>query len=96
MGELHREVVDLEAVELRQDGLVTATMLELAELVLEYTGSASEVIHRPLPQDDPARRRPDISLATSTLGWAPSTQLAQGLRATVDYFSETLNADSVA
>jgi UDP-glucuronate decarboxylase len=75
---------------------VEFTMLELAELVLEYTGSASEIIHRPLPQDDPTRRRPDISLATNTLGWAPSTQLAQGLRATVDYFAETLNAESVA
>ena len=75
---------------------VEFTMLELAELVLEYTGSASEIIHLPLPEDDPTRRRPDISLATSTLGWAPSTQLAQGLRATVDYFAETLNAESVA
>jgi UDP-glucuronate decarboxylase len=75
---------------------VEFTMLELAELVLEYTGSASEIIHLPLPQDDPTRRRPDISLATNTLGWAPSTQLAQGLRATVDYFAETLNAESVA
>jgi UDP-glucuronate decarboxylase len=75
---------------------VEFTMLELAELVLEYTGSASEIIHLPLPEDDPTRRRPDISLATNTLGWAPSTQLAQGLRATVDYFAETLNAESVA
>ena len=75
---------------------VESTMLELAQLVLQYTRSTSEIVHRPLPQDDPTRRRPDISLATKTLGWAPSTQLAQGLRATVNYFAETLPAGSVA
>ena len=75
---------------------VESTMLELAQLVLQYTGSTSEIVHRPLPQDDPTRRRPDISLATKTLGWAPSTQLAQGLRATVNYFADTLHAGSVA
>jgi UDP-glucuronate decarboxylase len=63
------------------------TMLELAEQVLDMTGSASIIDHQPLPQDDPVRRRPSIALAEETLGWTPQTQLAEGLRTTIDYFS---------
>jgi UDP-glucuronate decarboxylase len=62
------------------------TMLELAELVLELTGSRSKVIHRPLPVDDPTRRRPDISLAKERLGWQPTVPLREGLERTVAWF----------
>lgn len=69
------------------------TMLELAEMVLEYTGSQSEIVFRELPSDDPSRRRPDISLAESKLDWHPEIPLAEGLRYTVEYFREIYNAD---
>lgn len=62
------------------------TMLELAELVVELTGSKSPIVHRPLPQDDPTRRRPDISLAKEALGWEPRTALADGLERTIEHF----------
>jgi dTDP-glucose 4,6-dehydratase len=66
------------------------TMLELADLVIELTGSNSEISHRPPPPDDPARRRPDIALARRTLGWEPSVDLRTGLARTIPYFSELL------
>jgi UDP-glucuronate decarboxylase len=66
------------------------TMMELAQAVLELTGSPSEIRFEPLPSDDPTRRRPDISLAESTLGWSPVTPLAAGLPRTVDYFRSLL------
>jgi nucleoside-diphosphate-sugar epimerase len=63
------------------------TMLEFARLVIEMTGSTSEVVFRPLPTDDPKLRRPDISLARSALGWRPTTPLAEGLRRTIEAFA---------
>jgi len=66
------------------------TILELAEHVLRLTGSKSPLVFRPLPADDPRQRRPDISLARTTLGWEPKVQLADGLRETIAYFRETL------
>lgn len=66
------------------------TMLELAELVIEVTGSSSEVVYEPLPVDDPAQRRPDITLATTLLGWQPEVQLREGLERTAAYFRATL------
>ena len=62
------------------------TILELVQLVLTLTGSSSQVVFHPLPQDDPRRRRPDISKARRLLGWSPSTALEQGLRATIAWF----------
>src|SRR5271170_2315986 len=62
------------------------TILELAALVIELTGSRSRIVHRPLPQDDPRQRRPDISKADEALGWAPKTPLREGLTRTIDYF----------
>ncbi|GAB3499514.1 UDP-glucuronic acid decarboxylase family protein [Flexivirga lutea] len=62
------------------------TMLQLAELVIELTGSSSPIVHEPLPEDDPTRRRPDISLAKDALGWEPVTPLAEGLACTVEHF----------
>ena len=71
------------------------TMKELAGLVLEATGSKSEIEHRPLPVDDPTRRRPDISLAEKELDWRPKTALRDGLAKTVAYFDDLLRkADS--
>ncbi|MCR5876140.1 SDR family oxidoreductase [Phenylobacterium sp. J426] len=62
------------------------TILELVDLVLALTGSTSEVAYRPLPTDDPRRRRPDIEKAQRLLGWQPSTPLEMGLRATIAWF----------
>lgn len=66
-------------------------MLELAERVIEETGSDSELSFVPLPSDDPKQRRPDISLAAAQLDWRPQVALAEGLKKTVAYFKETLN-----
>ncbi len=64
------------------------TMLDLARIVLEVTGSSSEIVHAPLPVDDPSRRRPDISLARrGDCGWEPTVDLRDGLRRTADFFS---------
>ena len=62
------------------------TMLELAQQVIALTGSKSQIVHRPLPQDDPVRRCPDITLAKQQLDWAPTIPLAQGLAKTIDFF----------
>jgi nucleoside-diphosphate-sugar epimerase len=61
------------------------TMLQLAELVVELTGTSSAIVHLPLPEDDPKLRRPDISLAKGELGWAPVVPVALGLRRTIEY-----------
>jgi UDP-glucuronate decarboxylase len=61
---------------------------EFVDLVLAMTGSRSRVIHLPLPQDDPKRRRPDISRAGELLGWKPTTDLRTGLAATIDWFGK--------
>jgi dTDP-glucose 4,6-dehydratase len=63
------------------------TVLELAQRVIELVGSSSEIVHRPLPVDDPTRRRPDISRARRELGWEPSTSLVDGLAATIDFLA---------
>src|SRR5690242_990555 len=65
---------------------------ELAERIIRITGSTSRIVHRPLPQDDPLQRCPDIGLAESTLGWKPTVDLDKGLRQTADYFSRMLAA----
>ncbi|MGH9016308.1 MAG: SDR family NAD-dependent epimerase/dehydratase, partial [Acidimicrobiales bacterium] len=62
------------------------SMLELARIVLEVTGSDSEIVHAPLPVDDPSRRRPDITEARRLLDWEPVVDLRQGLRRTADFF----------
>ena len=70
------------------------TMLELAELVLEITGSKSKLMKMPLPQDDPRQRQPDISLARKKLDWEPKTQLREGLAKTIQYFDNILLSNS--
>ena len=62
------------------------TVRELAEKVIELTGSSSKIVEEPLPQDDPKQRQPDISKAKRELGWEPTVQLEQGLTKTIDYF----------
>ncbi|MDH3975876.1 MAG: SDR family oxidoreductase [Deltaproteobacteria bacterium] len=66
------------------------TMIELADEVKRITGSKSKLIYKPLPQDDPTQRQPDISLAMDKLAWKPEIKLKKGLEKTVDYFSERL------
>ena len=67
------------------------TMLELAEAIIELTGSTSKIIHLGLPQDDPKQRQPDISLAHTKLnGWEPKIQLREGLVSTISYFDQLL------
>jgi dTDP-glucose 4,6-dehydratase len=63
------------------------TVGELAHIVLELTGSQSEVVHEPLPVDDPVQRRPDISLARRVLGWEPRVPLREGLARTTEWFA---------
>ena len=66
------------------------TMLELAEQVLKLVGGPSKLIFKPLPQDDPKQRQPDISLAKNELGWVPSVKLEDGLKETIAYFKGLL------
>jgi UDP-glucuronate decarboxylase len=68
------------------------SMLQLASMVIDLTGSRSRVVHRPLPEDDPRQRQPDISRANDLLSWRPKTPLREGLARTIAYF-ETLLSD---
>ena len=70
------------------------TILECAKQVLKVTGSKSEIVHEPLPQDDPKQRQPDISKARNLLGWEPKTQLEQGLKLSLDYFRRAVEEES--
>lgn len=69
------------------------TIRQLAELTLEMTGSKSQLIEKPLPVDDPERRRPDITLAKAKLGWEPQVPLRDGLRKTIDWFRSVKISD---
>ena len=71
------------------------TILELAEKITELTGSQSGIVFKPLPQDDPLQRQPDITLAREKLGWEPTTDLTQGLQRTIAYFEELIENGSV-
>lgn len=66
------------------------TMLELADKILELTGSKSKLVYRPLPQDDPMQRKPVIDLAEKELGWKPEIMLEEGLKRTIAYFERRL------
>ncbi|NLN94353.1 MAG: SDR family oxidoreductase [Candidatus Hydrogenedens sp.] len=66
------------------------TILELAQKVIELTGSSSQLEYHPLPENDPTRRRPDISLARERLGWEPTVALEEGLKETINYFDALL------
>ncbi|MBU2520644.1 MAG: NAD-dependent epimerase/dehydratase family protein, partial [Proteobacteria bacterium] len=66
------------------------SVLELAKKIIELTGSKSKIVFRPLPQDDPLQRQPDISLAKEKLDWQPVIKLDDGLKKTVEYFDKIL------
>ncbi len=68
------------------------TILQLAETLQKMTGSRSKIVHKPLPQDDPTQRKPDISLGRKTLGWEPRIPLEQGLARTISWFERKLQA----
>ena len=70
---------------------VEITIRELAEMVLQLTGSRSPLVFHPLPHDDPMQRCPDITLARALLGWEPRVQLEQGLSRTIEYFDKLLS-----
>jgi UDP-glucuronate decarboxylase len=72
------------------------TVRELAERVIAMTGAASKIVHRPLPQDDPLQRCPDIGMARSMLGWEPTVKLEDGLGRTIAYFQELLARPAAA
>jgi UDP-glucuronate decarboxylase len=67
------------------------SILELASSVVSLTGSSSRIVHKPLPQDDPRQRRPDISKAKQSLSWTPRTKLKEGLVQTIAYFERLLS-----
>jgi UDP-glucuronate decarboxylase len=66
------------------------TILQLAQKVIEMTGSTSQIVFKPLPSDDPMQRKPDISMAKSVLDWEPTISLEDGLKQTISYFKATL------
>jgi UDP-glucuronate decarboxylase len=68
------------------------SMIELAEVVLSLTESKSKIIYKPLPQDDPKQRKPDISLAKANLNWKPKVSLRDGLSKTIEYFKQFLDS----
>ena len=67
-----------------------STIRELAEMILQFTGSKSKLVFLPLPADDPRQRQPDITLARSTLGWEPKVAVEDGLKETISYFRHLL------
>ena len=71
------------------------SMLELAKTVIEMTGSRSRVVHRPLPENDPRQRRPEISRSQESLSWTPRIQLKEGLIRTIEYFEKLLKESDV-
>jgi UDP-glucuronate decarboxylase len=68
------------------------SVLQLAEAIIRLTNSRSKLIFKPLPEDDPLRRQPDISLARKTLGWEPKTGIMEGLMPTIAYFKSLSGA----
>ena len=66
------------------------TMIELANQIIELTGSKSKIVHKPLPSDDPKQRQPNIDLALEKLGWEPKVKLREGLVKTIEYFEKVI------
>ncbi len=69
------------------------TILEIAQKIIRLTSSQSQIVYHELPQDDPRKRRPDITLAQEKLGWIPKVSLEEGLPATIDYFQRILKEE---
>jgi UDP-glucuronate decarboxylase len=72
------------------------TIAELAQLIIELSGSSSQIVHRPVPSDDPRQRRPDITRARQLIDWQPKVALQEGLLRTISYFEELLVGDRCA
>ncbi|MEL6104313.1 MAG: NAD-dependent epimerase/dehydratase family protein, partial [Pseudomonadota bacterium] len=72
------------------------TIRQLAETVIDLTGAQSQLVHTPLPEDDPRQRQPDIAKAKEHLDWAPTIALREGLSKTIDYFDGVLSASRPA
>ena len=70
------------------------TILDFAKLVIELTGSASKIVYKPLPKDDPVKRKPDIGLAKEKLNWTPTVSIKEGLGKTIEYFENVLRRKS--
>src|SRR5262249_35774752 len=75
---------------------VEFTIRQLAELVIELTGSSSKIVNHPLPADDPRQRCPDITLAKKVLDWQPRVQLREGLAKTIAYFEQIVRSQQEA
>ncbi len=71
------------------------TILDLAEKTIRLTGSKSKIIFKPLPQDDPLQRRPDITLAREKLQWEPTIDVEKGLNKTIEYFRSILELTQI-
>jgi UDP-glucuronate decarboxylase len=71
-------------------------MLQLAQTVLDLTGSQSKIIHQPLPQDDPRQRQPNIEKAQEKLNWKPAVPLKEGLTKTIAYFEDLIREPEIA
>ena len=74
---------------------VEFTIMQLAEKVIALTGARSKIVHKPLPENDPRQRQPNIERAREQLGWAPKTQLEEGLRKTIGYFEKLLTDEGL-
>jgi UDP-glucuronate decarboxylase len=72
------------------------TIMELAEKVIDFTGSSSELVFKALPSDDPTQRQPNITLAKEKLGWEPKVPLEAGLGKTIDYFDDLLRSGGLS
>jgi nucleoside-diphosphate-sugar epimerase len=72
------------------------TVGEIAQMVIELSGTESELVFEPLPEDDPKRRCPDIARARETLSWEPRVPAEEGLKKTVDWFAQRLDSDQEA
>ena len=66
------------------------TIKEIAEMIIDLTGSKSKLVYKPLPKDDPTRRKPNITLAKEKLGWEPQVMLEDGLKSTIEYFKNRM------
>lgn len=66
------------------------TIKEIAEMIIDLTGSKSKLVYKPLPKDDPTRRKPNITLAKEKLGWEPQVMLEEGLKSTIEYFKNRM------
>lgn len=72
------------------------TILELAQKIIELTNSKSKLVYEPLPSDDPKQRQPDITIAKNELDWSPKTELAEGLKYTIEYFDDLMKKEPEA